>query len=105
MATEAAQGAPEPAGLAEELVGAVLDDLRDRRGFEAWWDEIDDDVQAELRDDLASIMRKSLAERDPVAMLLARVGALEVTGRSVVIIRVPAGARGDLLDVRPARRG
>jgi len=39
----------------ESLVGYILRNLMGRSGFDAWWEEIDPDVQNEIRETLASI--------------------------------------------------
>lgn len=43
-------GASDPSEAAAE---AVISDLRDRRGFDHWWDEIDEDIQNDIREVLA----------------------------------------------------
>lgn len=37
---------------AEEAVDAVLDNLLGRRGFDYWWDDIDSEIQSEIRESL-----------------------------------------------------
>ncbi len=49
-------GAP----LARTIVQAVLADLRDRAGFDHWWDEIDEDIQAEIVADLGEQVQQVL---------------------------------------------
>jgi len=38
---------------ATEAADAVLDELDKRSGFDYWWDDIDSDIQNEIRDTLA----------------------------------------------------
>jgi hypothetical protein len=36
--------------LASEIVNALIDDLKDRRGLRQEWDRIDDDIREEIRE-------------------------------------------------------
>jgi len=51
---------------AVQIVNAILHDLTGRRGLRHEWDGIDDDIQQEIRDTWATIVRKELgiAEHD-----------------------------------------
>lgn len=44
---------------AKVAVEAVLRDLCDRSGFDHWWGEIDDDIQQEIRVELAEVIEKA----------------------------------------------
>jgi hypothetical protein len=33
---------------ARVVVEAVLDELRNRKGFDWWWDDLDEDIQVEI---------------------------------------------------------
>ena len=37
---------------AQQVVGAILEELDGRKGFRGWWDDIDDETRDELRRDL-----------------------------------------------------
>ena len=43
---------------AEKIVDAILVDLADRRGLRHEWDQIDDDIQAEIRAEWMLIARR-----------------------------------------------
>lgn len=45
--------------LATKIVDALLDDMTDRRGLRQEWDNIDDDVQAEIRKTWIKIVLKT----------------------------------------------
>lgn len=45
---------------AEVIVDEIITDLTDRKGFDAMWDEIDDDIRDEIRDTWIKIV---MAER------------------------------------------
>jgi len=38
---------------AEDAADAVIDELNARSGFDYWWDDIDRDIQDEIRETLA----------------------------------------------------
>jgi len=40
--------------LAEDIVVTVLRTLSDRKGFQEWWDDIDDDIATEISRELVS---------------------------------------------------
>ncbi len=44
--------------MSEEIVDAILEDLQDRKGLSDEWDQIDDEVQAEIRDAWMLIARR-----------------------------------------------
>ncbi len=46
--------------LARTIVEAVLADLRDRAGFDGWWENIDEDIQAEIVADLEAQVQQVL---------------------------------------------
>lgn len=39
---------------------AVLAKLKDRRGFEWWWHDIDEETKQEIRDEIAETLAKKL---------------------------------------------
>ncbi len=39
--------------LAQQIVETVLDDLYGRKGFDGWWDNLDDEVTKEIHEVLA----------------------------------------------------
>lgn len=53
----------EMLGKADRLVDALLEDLRDRRGLRQAWDDIDGDIQAEIRAEWGKIVRKAVLAR------------------------------------------
>lgn len=46
------------AAIAVHRAWKVIRLFEDRRGFEHWWDEIDEEIQDEIFDDLVKILRK-----------------------------------------------
>jgi hypothetical protein len=48
------------AELASEIVAAIIFDLGDRRGLRQEWDEIDNDVRAEIVQEWERIVREKL---------------------------------------------
>lgn len=44
----------------DRIVGIVLAELSSRKGFSWWWDEIDSEVQREIRDTLYDLVDKEL---------------------------------------------
>lgn len=50
--------------LAQEIVHIVLKDLEDRKGFEEWWDDIDDDVALEIAEELVAKVASHLEADD-----------------------------------------
>jgi hypothetical protein len=38
--------------LADRAVALILTALEDRRGFDGWWHDIDEEIQDEIKDDL-----------------------------------------------------
>ncbi len=46
--------------LAQRIVAAIESDLSDRRGIRQEWEQIDPDVQDEIRDEWAKIIEKLL---------------------------------------------
>jgi len=43
---------------AEEIADAIIDDLTDRKGLRHEWDNIDEDIQAEIRAGWINIARR-----------------------------------------------
>lgn len=52
-------------GLGGSIAKAILSNLQDRKGFDHWWDGIDEDIQAEIEGALARIASEAL---DPKAV-------------------------------------
>ena len=48
---------------AEKIVDEILADLTSRRGLRHEWDEIDDDLQAEIRDEWITLARRVIELR------------------------------------------
>ena len=48
--------------LANDCVRAVLKNLDDRSGFDHWFDSIDEEIQAEIRESLRNDVQAVLAE-------------------------------------------
>jgi hypothetical protein len=46
--------------VAKEIVTAIVENLKDRRGFRQTFDEIDEDVQIEINTSLQKIVEKIL---------------------------------------------
>lgn len=46
---------------ADKIVAAILDDMLGRRGLDGAWDEIDEDIQEEIRATWAAIVQKELS--------------------------------------------
>ena len=46
---------------AKKIVKHILDDLDDRGGFDGWWDDIDTDTQAEIKEELEDTVERILA--------------------------------------------
>ena len=47
---------------AREIADAIIDNLTDRRGLRQEWDNIDEDVQAEIRETWAGIIEQHSRE-------------------------------------------
>ena len=47
---------------AERIVQAIERDFTDRRGLRQAWEQIDDDIQAEIRATWTALVRKELAK-------------------------------------------
>lgn len=45
---------------ASDIAAAVLRDLSDRKGFDWWWDDLDDEIQADIEEDLTKTVQKVL---------------------------------------------
>ena len=43
---------------AHQASDAVLRELEGRKGFDWWWDDLDGDIQAEIRDEVAERIRE-----------------------------------------------
>lgn len=50
--------------LAQRIAAEIEFDIRDRRGLKREFDQIDDDIQYEIRDAWAEIIRKMMVEGD-----------------------------------------
>lgn len=43
----------------DRVVNAIIADIRDRRGLKNAWNSIDEDIQKEIREEWANIIRKN----------------------------------------------
>ncbi len=48
--------------MSSEIVGRVLNELRDRKGFSGWYDEIDNDIQCDIEDRLIADVKRILVD-------------------------------------------
>ncbi len=48
--------------IAEKIVAGIERDFTDRRGLRQEWEQIDDDIQAEIREAWANIVRQIISE-------------------------------------------
>lgn len=55
---------PEEKTVAERIVDSILEDLRDRRGFDHAWDDCDEEIQHEVRSMWLRIIEHHLPEED-----------------------------------------
>lgn len=46
--------------MSAKIVMAILEELRSRKGFDWWWDELDKDIQQEIREALMVIVDQKL---------------------------------------------
>jgi hypothetical protein len=53
----------KPKTLAERIVFRVVDDFRDRSGFDDWWGNIDAEIQNEILNSLHQTVEKELKEK------------------------------------------
>ena len=53
----------------ENAVNAIIDDLSDRRGLRHEWDNIDEDIQDEIRETWRGLIEKALAAPPPTDSL------------------------------------
>lgn len=47
------------------IVDDILANLELRKGFDWWWDDVDADIQQEIREDLTAIVKAYLDVQDP----------------------------------------
>lgn len=47
-----------------DIVEGIFDCLYERKGFDSWWDDIDVDIQDEIREDLYSVTKNILDNPD-----------------------------------------
>ena len=45
---------------AQRIVGAVLEDLKSRKGFDWWWDGIDNETKEEIESELHTVVMAEL---------------------------------------------
>jgi len=69
---------------AEKIVAALIKDLSDRRGLRHEWEQIDDDIQEEIRNTWVAIVLSKLAAR-PLQRRQSREPGIEAV--SVPILR------------------
>lgn len=55
------KGADDMDTKADRIVSLILDDMLGRRGLDGAWDEIDEDIQEEIRATWAAIVHKELS--------------------------------------------
>ena len=46
--------------IANDIVTTVLNDLENRSGFDHWWDDVDEEIQDEVRQVLAAKVQQVL---------------------------------------------
>lgn len=44
----------------DDIAGLIIDALNDRKGFEHWWIDLDEDNQAEIRNKIADIIEENV---------------------------------------------
>jgi hypothetical protein len=47
---------------ARTAVEAVFGELRNRKGFGWWWDDLDEDIQAEIVDALREVIAREMSD-------------------------------------------
>lgn len=70
---------------AECIVDALIEDLRDRRGFRQVWEETDDDVMDEMRDKWVAIVRDGYTSAEPATWTRVAEWRRDVTAVLVAI--------------------
>ena len=55
-----AEGSVELDALATRIVEAVLKDFQDRKGFDYFWDDIDEDIKTEIVEELEATVLEVL---------------------------------------------
>jgi hypothetical protein len=40
----------------EEQIDKMIELLSDRRGFDGWWEDIDEDIQNEIKEEMLSVI-------------------------------------------------
>lgn len=46
--------------MSTEIVMAILEELRSRKGFDWWWNDLDEGIQREIREELMVIVDRKL---------------------------------------------
>ncbi len=46
--------------MEKEIVNEIIDALCNRGGFDSWWENIDEDIQNEIKEELENITRTKL---------------------------------------------
>ena len=46
----------ETKGNVEPVIADIIGALDDRKGFDDWWDELDEDIQDDIKDELVEIV-------------------------------------------------
>ena len=46
--------------MATDIVEAILNELRGRKGFDWWWDDLEEDIKQEIRESLIHITNLKL---------------------------------------------
>ena len=57
-----------PGTTASEIAAAVLSELEGRKGFDWWWDDLDEDIQQEIREALTERVAAVLVPVSPPAV-------------------------------------
>ena len=50
--------------LSDKIYDAILDNLNDRKGFDYWYHDIDEDVKDEMKTDISEVIDAIISEND-----------------------------------------
>lgn len=89
------ENAIEVSDHANNIVDAVLADLKGRRGFRQVIDELESDVREELRNELASVVDEQIKKQTIAAYNAAGPGKIEASADAEVQSFVDAPEEGD----------
>lgn len=48
--------------ISDKIYDAIIDNLNDRKGFDYWYHDIDEDVKAEMKADISEVIEGILSE-------------------------------------------